>query len=194
MGRFEDPFLPAQFDVDYLDLLAKLAGYTIVLDAPFSDPPGPDPNPVDRIVIETVYDDALNDMIMGDLHDPVMGSDTDLDLGIGSLFRTTLHFEAGTLIGDALTSLPIGEFDPSGDVLRLGQFEIVDHEGVMRVSGRLSSVSIFTIGLLGDFNRDGIVNAVDINLLRIAINTSSTDPIYDVNGGGLDGTDFDVEV
>ena len=93
-----------------------------------------------------------------------------------------------------MTNFPIGEFDLSGDVLRLGQFEIVDHEGVMRVSGRLRSVSIFTIGLLGDFNRDGIVNAVDINLLRIAINTSSTDPIYDVNGGGLDGTDFDVEV
>jgi len=168
VGRFEDPFLPAQFEHDYLDLLAKLAGYTIVLDAPFPDPPGPDPNPVDRIVIETVYDDALNDMIMGDLHDPVMGSDTDLDLGIGSLFRTTLHFEAGTLIGDALTNFPIGEFDLSGDVLRLGQFEIVDHEGVMRVSGRLSSVSIFTlplieppVGLPGDFNADGTVDAAD---------------------------------
>ena len=35
---------------------------------------------------------------------------------------------------------------------------------------------------------------MDIDLLRIAINTGSADPIYDVNGGGLDGTDFDYEV
>ena len=152
MGRFEDPFLPAQFDVDYLDLLAKLAGYTIGLDSPFPDPPGPDPSPVDRVVIETVYDDALNDMMVGDLHDPVMGSDIDLDLGIGSVFRTTFYFATGTLMGDTLTSLPIGEFDSFGDVLRFGQFEIVDHEGVMRVSGGLRSVSISVIpepGTLG---------------------------------------------
>ena len=145
MGRFEDPSFPAQFDVDHRHLLAKLAGYTIVLDAPFPDPPGPDPSPVDRVIIETVYDDALNDMVVGDLHDPVMGSDIDLDLGIGSVFRTTLYFETGTLRGDTLTSLPIGEFDPFDEVLRFGQFEIVDHDGVMRVSGGLRSVSILAI-------------------------------------------------
>ena len=48
--------------------------------------------------------------------------------------------------------------------------------------------------LLGDFNYDGAINNVDIDLLRIAINTSSADPIYDVNGGGLDGTDFNYQV
>ena len=48
--------------------------------------------------------------------------------------------------------------------------------------------------VIGDFNKDDIVNTTDIDLLRIAINTGSTDPIYDVNGGGLDGTDFDHEV
>lgn len=55
--------------------------------------------------------------------------------------------------------------------------------------------SVMTAGVIvGDFNHDGIVNAEDIDLLRIAINTNSPDPIYDVNGGGLDGTDFTYEV
>ena len=53
---------------------------------------------------------------------------------------------------------------------------------------------IFSAALLGDLNHDGTVNAVDIDLLRLAINPGSTDPIYDVNGGGLDGTDFNYEV
>ena len=48
--------------------------------------------------------------------------------------------------------------------------------------------------LLGDFNHDGTVNAVDIDLLRLAINTDSAAPIYDVNGGGLDVTDLNMQI
>ena len=176
-ARFDDPFMPARFDDDRLHALAKLAGYTIVLDSPFPEPLGPDPSPIDRIVIEAAYDDVLTDMMMGDLHDPVMRRDTDLALGIGSSFRTALHFEPGTFVGDTLASLPEGDFDLSGDVLRSGQFEIIDHEGTTRASGRVSSVSIFTIPelialLRGDVDDDGSINNLDITPFVAALSAA----------------------
>lgn len=68
------------------------------------------------------------------------------------------------------------------------------HDVIRHLNGDPITESTVLIVEPGDFNHDGIVDAVDIDLLRIAINTSSTDPTYDVNGGGLDSTDFDYQV
>ena len=54
----------------------------------------------------------------------------------------------------------------------------------IEASDHLPIFAMFT--LPGDFNDNNVLNADGIDLLRIAINTNSTGPIYDVNGGGLD--------
>jgi hypothetical protein len=50
-------------------------------------------------------------------------------------------------------------------------------------------------GLLGDFNNDGILDAVDINLLSAKVRDMTNDPAYDVNGDALvNGDDREVWV
>ena len=52
-----------------------------------------------------------------------------------------------------------------------------------------------TVGLVGDFNDDALVNAWDIDMLRAAINSESPSGIFDLNDdSAVDWADFVYEV
>ncbi len=108
----------------------------------------------------------------------------------GNLLVTSLgnNNPGDPIYGDALFPGSVFKLDPTdGSTIGMGPFLTLDSE--------FQPTAIVRRPVTGDYNRDGLLTAVDIDALTVAVNAGSTETRYDLNGDGrVDSADRAVWV